>query len=79
MIFEGMITVFSNKIVFPGLETVLGIENIVGKANVVYLDGYAYNFTNPDAMAKWIVGVAVIGLVISGVGVRVCFKGKGKL
>jgi len=79
MIVGGMIAVFSNKIVFPGLEVTLGIERIVGKANVIYLDGGGYIFTNPGAMAKWIVGVAVIGLVISGVGVRMCFKGKGRI
>lgn len=75
MILGGLTAIFSNKIAFPGLESVLGIERMVGKANVVYLDGGGYIFTNPGAMAKWIVGMAVVGLVIFGIGVRM-FRGK---
>ena len=65
------IAVFSNKIVFPGLEFLLGIETIVGKENVVYLEKGGYIFTNPGAMAGWICSVAGIGSLICGCGVFV--------
>jgi hypothetical protein len=45
--------VFSYKIVFPGLESLLGIETIVGKKNVVYLADGGYAYTNPGAMLRW--------------------------
>ena len=62
------ITLFSNKIVFPGLELLLGIETIVGKSNVVYLDGGGYMYTNPGAMVRWIASVAGIGVIVFGAG-----------
>lgn len=60
-----LITLFSAKIVFPGLELVLGIETIVGNENVVYEQDGSYIFTNPGAMVRWISGVALIGILIS--------------
>ena len=75
MTFGVLIAIFSSKIVSPGLDAIPGIKNIVRNADVVFLDGYPYVFKNPDAMAKWIVGVAVVGLVIFGIGVRMFFKG----
>jgi hypothetical protein len=71
MIAGGMIAGLCNKIVSPGLEVVLGIERIVGKENVVYLDGGGYVFTNPEAMVKWIASVALIGIAILGFGARI--------
>lgn len=76
MIVGGTVCVFSNKIVFPGLEVVLGIERIVGKDNVVYLDGGGYLYTNPGAMVRWIAGVVLVGVVIFGLGAVICFKEK---
>ncbi len=70
-----LIVCFSGKIVFPGLELLLGIETIVGKRNVVYLDdGYA--FTNPGAMAKWILTVAGCGVCIAAIGVFILIRAK---
>jgi hypothetical protein len=62
------IALFSNKIVFPGLERLLGIETIVGKNNVIYLDGGGYMYTNPGAMVDWIASVAGIGIIVFGTG-----------
>lgn len=62
------IAMFSNKIVSPGLERLLGIEVLVGKANVVYLDTGGYMYTNPGAITRWIVSVAAIGLLMSATG-----------
>ena len=59
------IVVLSPKIVFPGLEVLLGIETIVGHENVVYEPDGSYIFTNPGAMVRWIVSVAVIGVALA--------------
>jgi len=64
-----LVTAFSSKIVFPGLERLVGIETIVGKNNVVYQTDGSYLYTNPGRMAEWIIGVAIIGMVILSVGV----------
>jgi len=62
------IIILSQKIVFPGLEMLLGIETIVGSENVVrYPDG-SYVFTNPGAMMRWIVAVAMVGVAIASGG-----------
>jgi hypothetical protein len=39
MVLGLLVVGFSNKIVFPGLERLVGIEAIVGKENVVYHTG----------------------------------------
>jgi hypothetical protein len=65
----GLIAIFSGKIVFPGLELLLGIETIVGKENVEHLEGGGYIYTNPGAMIRWICSVAAVGVVLCGVGV----------
>ena len=70
------IAVFSQKIVFPGLESLLGIETIVGKQNVVYLPEGGYVYTNPGAMVRWILGVAAAGLLFSGIGSIVVFRSR---
>jgi hypothetical protein len=70
------IAVFSQKIVFPGLESVLGIETIVGKQNVVYLPGGGYAYTNPGAMVRWISAVAAAGVLLAGVGGLVLFRSR---
>jgi hypothetical protein len=59
-----LVVVFSQWIVFPGLERLLGIETIVGRDNVVYLPDGGYGFTNPGAVMRWIVSVAAIGICI---------------
>jgi hypothetical protein len=63
-----LIAMFSERIVFPGLERLLGIETIVGKANVDYQPDGNYYFTNPGAMIRWELSVA-------GVGVLICLSG----
>jgi energy-converting hydrogenase Eha subunit G len=59
------VAVFSQQIVFPGLERWLGIETIVGRANVRYLSDGGYVFTNPEAMMRWIAAVATIGILFA--------------
>jgi hypothetical protein len=71
-----LIVVFSNKIVFPGLERIVGIETIVGKENVVYQPDGGYLFTNPVAMARWICSVAAIGILIFSVGVWLLIRSR---
>jgi hypothetical protein len=73
-----LIVVFSNKIVFPGLERIVGIETIVGKENVVYQSDGGYLFTNPGAMAKWVLSVAAIGILIFSTGVWLLIRSKQK-
>jgi hypothetical protein len=69
-----LVVVFSNKIVFPGLERLLGIETIVGSGNVVYQDDGGYLFTNPGAMMRWILSVAAAGVVICASGIWLLFR-----
>ena len=71
-----VIVVFSSKIVFPGLELLLGIETIVGKNNVVYRDDGSYIFTNPGAMAEWILSVASIGVVVCIFGIWLLIRSR---
>jgi uncharacterized membrane protein len=59
-----LIAIFSERIVFPGLERLVGIETIVGKSNVIYQPGGSYIFTNPGAMIRWISAVAFVGLLV---------------
>ena len=68
------IAVFSQKIVFPGLASVLGIESIVGKQNVVYLADGGYAYTNPGAMVHWIASVAMVGVLLATIGSIVLFR-----
>lgn len=70
------ITAFSHHLVFPVLEQLLGIETIVGKQNVVYLPEGGYAYTNPGAMVRWIVGVAVLGVVTGISGVWLLWKSR---
>ena len=63
------VVAFSHKIVFPGLERLIGIEAIVGKGNVVYQTDGSYYFTNPKAMLVWVLSVAILGLLICTVGI----------
>jgi ascorbate-specific PTS system EIIC-type component UlaA len=76
-----LVVAFSNKIVFPGLERLFGIEAIVGKENVVYEPDGGYYFTNPKAMVEWIGAVAILGFLIciagmwlSGIKVKIPAK-----
>ncbi len=59
-----LIIAFSEQIVFPGLERLVGIEAIVGKTNVYYLPDGGQGYTNPGAMIRWIISVRVIGVLI---------------
>ena len=70
------IAVFSQKIVFPGLESLLGIESIVGKQNVVYLADGGYAYTNPGAMVRWIGSVAMVGLMLAAIGSVMLFRAR---
>jgi hypothetical protein len=70
LILTGVLVVaFSEQIVFPGLETILGIETIVGPDNVSYDADGGYVFTNPTAMIRWIACVVAVGLAIVSTGV----------
>ena len=69
MVLGLLVVCFSNKIVFPCLERLIGIEAIVGKENVVYQPDGSYSFTNPKAMMEWILSVATLGLLIHVVGI----------
>jgi ascorbate-specific PTS system EIIC-type component UlaA len=62
------VVLFSQQIVFPGLERLLGIETLVGSENVVYQADGGYLFTNPGAMVRWILGMAAIGVVLIVIG-----------
>lgn len=68
------ISVFSHKIVFPGLESLLGIERLVGKQNVVYLADGGYAYTNPGAMVRWIASVVMVGVVLAASGGILLFR-----
>ena len=68
--------VFSQKIVFPGLESLLGIETIVGKENVVHLPDRGYGYTNPGAMVRWIASVFWFGILLSGAGSVLIFRAR---
>jgi hypothetical protein len=77
LIFVGLVVVvFSEKIVFPGLERLVGIETIVGKENVVYQPDGGYLFTNPGAMARWVFSVAAIGVLICLSGAWLLFRAR---
>jgi hypothetical protein len=73
-----IIMVFSHRIVFPGLERIVGIETIVGKENVVYQSDGSYLFTNPSAMLRWIFSVVVVGLIVSLIGVWILIRARRK-
>ena len=75
MVLGVCIMVLSQKIVLPGLEALLGIETIVGRENVVYDPDGSYVFTNPGAMVRWIVSVAVVGVAFACTGGWFLFRG----
>jgi hypothetical protein len=75
LLFVGLlVVVFSEKIVFPGLERLIGIERIVGGGNVVYEPDGSYVFTNPGAMIRWVASVAGIGAGIILIGGFILFR-----
>ncbi|HZL78154.1 MAG TPA: hypothetical protein VFC17_04825 [Candidatus Limnocylindrales bacterium] len=78
ILFGVLIVVFSEKIVFPGLERLVGIEAIVGTQNVVYQADGSYMFTNPGAIIRWVASVAAIGVSIALTGVLVLIRSKKK-
>jgi hypothetical protein len=69
MVLGVLVVVFSRRIVFPGLELLLGIETIVGSENVSHQPDGSYYYTNPGAMIRWILSVAGVGLLICAFGV----------
>ena len=69
MVLGLLVVCFSNKIVFPGLERLIGIEAIVGKEYVSYQPDGSYYFTNPRAMLEWTFAVAILGLLIHTIGI----------
>jgi hypothetical protein len=71
-----LVVIFSYKIVFPGLEALLGIESIVGRQNVYYQPDGRYYFTNPGAMARWICSVAGIGIILCSLGVWLLIRAR---
>jgi hypothetical protein len=74
-----LVVVFSNKIVFPGLERLVGIETIVGRENVVYQPDGGYLFTNPGAMMRWILSVAAVGIVVGASGIWLLLRARRSL
>jgi hypothetical protein len=81
-----LVIAFSNKIVFPGLERLVGIETIVGKDNVVYESDGSYGFTNPRAMLEWISSVRLVGILacsfgfwISGIRLKFPARKRGEI
>jgi hypothetical protein len=73
-----LILVFSNKIVFPGLERLIGIDAIVGTQNVFYQPDGGYLYTNPGAVVRWVSSIAAIGISIALTGVLVLIHQKKK-
>jgi hypothetical protein len=69
MVLGLLVVCFSNKIVIPGLERLVGIETIVGKQNVVHKPDGTYYFTNPGAVIEWVASVAILGLLIHAIGI----------
>lgn len=63
------VVVCSRTIVFPGLESLLGIETFVGRQNVYYLEAGGYAYTNLGAMVRWVAAVATGGVLLAGIGV----------
>ncbi len=74
MAFGILILAFSRFIVFPGLEVMLGIDTLVGRENVNYQPDGSYVYTNPGAIAAWILAVSGIGLLIAVVGALTLFR-----
>lgn len=72
------IAIFSPKIVFPGLERLIGIEAIVGRQNVAYEPDGSYAYTNPGAMITWITAVSGVGVAIVILGIALLRKEKQK-
>jgi hypothetical protein len=66
--------VFRERIVFPGLERLVGIETIVGRENVVYQPDGGYLFTNPRAMIRWVLSVGAVGILICSSGIILLFR-----
>jgi len=69
-----IVAALSPKIVFPGLERLIGIESIVGKENVSYHTDGTYLFTNPAAMNRWILSVATLGAATFIAGIMLVFN-----
>ena len=70
------VIIFSDRIVSPGLERLVGIETIVGKDNVVYQPDGSYYFTNPAVMTWWILSVRAVGILICLSGGLLLFRAK---
>ena len=77
ILFGVLVFVFSEPIVFPGLERLVGIETIVGRTNVYYLPDGGYGYTNPTAMLRWIGSVRIVGGLICLAGGFLLFRARG--
>jgi hypothetical protein len=73
-----LVVIFSQKIVFPGLERLVGIETIVGRGNVVYQADGSYAFTNPGAMMRWTFSVAAVGALMCLAGIWLMLRGRSR-
>jgi hypothetical protein len=71
-----LVIAFAEKIVFPGLERLVGIETIVGKENIVYQPDGSYLFTNPAAMVHWIASVVLVGLLVCSMGILILIRSR---
>ena len=65
LIIIGALIIFNSEtIVFSWIESLIGIEAIVGNGNVVYLEDGGYVYTNPGAMIFWIVSVSLVRIIL---------------
>ncbi len=64
IIIGALIVFYSETIVFSWIESLIGIEAIVGKDNVVYREDGGYVYTNPGAMILWIGSVSLVGIIL---------------
>lgn len=78
LLFGVLITIFSEQIVFPGLESMIGIETIVGHDNVVYRPDGSYYYTNPAAIIRWVLLVRIVGILICLFGGWLLFRTSNK-
>jgi len=70
LVLMGLLTIcFCDKIVFPGLSHLVGVEKIVGENNVVYRPDGSYYFTNPRRMVEWSLSVMVFGVFVIMLGI----------
>ena len=75
LIIIGALIIFNSEtIVFSWIESLIGIEAIVGNGNVVYLEDGGYVYTNPGAMICWIGSVSLVGIILIVWGIVLYIK-----